>query len=949
MTPDRWQAVSRIYHDALGQPSGLRDAFIRRASDGDAQIEREVRSLLAQPSGDSFLPDLIPAPPAGDGAGAIPGRLGRFEVRGLLGAGGMGEVYRAHDPDLGRDVAVKILPPAFTTDPDRLARFEREARVLAAISHPHIAAIYGVEEIPREPETGSGTFRALVLELVEGDTLADRLGCGRIDVEEALEIARQIADAVEAAHEKGIVHRDLKPGNIKIRPDGVVKILDFGLAKADALVAASSEPTAGRTPLGETSLGVVLGTPAYMSPEQARGLTVDKRSDVWAFGCVLYEMLAGRPAFTGDSAADIIAALLQRDPDWAAVPAATPVAVHRLLRRCLARNLKDRLRDIGDARLDLADSSSLTAPGLPARRRLGRGLLVAACAIAMLTAALFMGLRLRPQSRHLPVHFAFDAGDGQTTATLAIPSPDGTQFVFVRRASSGESEVWTRPLGSTVARRLPGTGGADGPFWSFDGRVIGFSAGNALRRIPAAGGPVQRIADVDPHALGATWSRDDVIVFTPSNRAPLHRVGAASGPQQPLTTLNAARRENSHRWPQFLPDGRHFLFTARSDLPEHSGIYVASLDDPASPRWLMAAQSRATYLSTGHLLFMRDSTLLAQPFDPRTLQLSGQPVAIAGDIFTQPAAVGADYAASEDGRVLTYRAAAAERLVWADRTGAEIGSVAARGVFSQIRLSPDGSRAALVMPDPQNGNRDLWVVALANGAVTRLTSHPASDWFPVWSPDGTALIFGSDRDPVPSFYRVAAIGGDAELVYRAPSVGAIFPTDWAPDGGALLYHSYPRGDVQLLPLAARGGPTPVVASPYTDWVGVFSPDGRWIAYVSDESGESEVYVKPAVGPGKFRVSLGGGLQARWRRDGRELFFLDGAGTLFAAAIGGGSRFVASRPQPLFGSCRRGTTVTAFLYAYDVVADGSRTVWICRDDRMATMVLVDGVSTLLGSR
>src|SRR5688572_22496101 len=489
MTPERWQVVSRIYHDALGQPPALREAFIRRAADGDAQVEREVRSLLAQPSGDSFLPELPPVPATGDGGGPISGRLGRFEVRGLLGAGGMGEVYRAHDPGLGRDVAIKILPPAFTANPDRLARFEREARVLAAISHPHIAAIYGVEEIPRAPEAGSGTFRALVLELVEGVTLADQLERGPIGIDDALEIARQIAEAVEAAHDKGIVHRDLKPANIKIRPDDVVKILDFGLAKAEALVAGASEVTASRTPVGETSAGVVLGTPAYMSPEQARGLVVDKRTDVWAFGCVLYEMLAGRQPFTGTTSADVMAALLQRDPDWTALPAATPSAVRRLLRRCLARNPKDRLRDMGDARLDLLDPDPAATPAAPSPKRLGAYLLSAGAA-ATLAVALLAGLWLRREPQPRSVQFTFDAGDGPATATLPIPSPDGEQFVFVKKTSSGESELWTRALGSTVARRLPGTAGADRPFWSFDGQVIGFSAGNAMRRIPAAGGPV---------------------------------------------------------------------------------------------------------------------------------------------------------------------------------------------------------------------------------------------------------------------------------------------------------------------------------------------------------------------------------------------------------------------------------------------------------------------------
>jgi Tol biopolymer transport system component len=921
MASDRWRLISQIYHEALGQPAEARDAFVHHACEGDAQLEHDVRSLIAQPSSESFFDAVLQQESAGvlgQAGQRLRARLGRFEVRGLLGAGGMGEVYRAFDATLGREVAIKVLPPTFTRDAERLVRFEREARILAALSHPHIASIYGLEEIADAIDQGA-TARALVLELVDGDTLAERLDRSQLSIGEAIEIARQIADGVEAAHDKGVVHRDLKPANIKIRSDGVVKILDFGLAKAEGLSGGSA--SGRRSDSAETARGVILGTPAYMSPEQARGGVVDKRADVWAFGCVLFEMLAGRAPFGGDTPADTLAAVLDREPDWTLLPPATPDGVHRLLRRCLEKNPKRRLRDIGDARLELEDEPRLAKP--TPRRRFG--VLAAAAVAAVFTLAALLIPRLRPAGALETVQFTLEAPEGHAIIGVPVPSPDGRHLVFVAHSPSRESALWVRAVGATAAQRIAGTENASNPFWSPDGRFVGFSVDRVLKRTAIAGGPVQRITELDPVTLGATWNRDDVIVLAPTNQAPLHRVGAAGGAPEPLTTLNSERRENSHRWPQFLPDGRHFIFTARSDLPQHTAVYVASLDNPGAPIRLVAAQTAAAFVSPGLLLFVRDNTLLAQRFDIRTLALTGNATAIAGNV--------ARFAASADGTVLTHIPVAMTHLAWFDRSGSERESIPARGRFTQVRLSPDESRAAVVTFDTAEVERDIWVVALSDGGITRVTSNPSADWFPAWSPDGSEIIFASERNDGSAFYVAPSTGGGSERrVFQARNADFVAPTDWSRDGRFVLFHSYPRADISVLPLATPEAPMPLIASPFTDWVASFSPDGRWVAYVSDETGQHEVYVGAVDQSRRYRVSVGGGIQPRWRRDGRELFFIGEAERLFAAPVTTEASFHFEPPKPLFQACPGlpGQERSPFMYRYDVGRDGARSLWMCAE-------------------
>jgi Tol biopolymer transport system component len=540
------------------------------------------------------------------------------------------------------------------------------------------------------------------------------------------------------------------------------------------------------------------------------------------------------------------------------------------------------------------------------------------------------------------VQFTLEAPAGHTVVGVPLPSPDGHRLAFVARSTSGESSLWVRAIDATSAQRIAGTERASNPFWSPDGRSVGFSADKVLRRTAIDGGPVQRIADLDPVTLGATWNRDDVIVFAPSNQVPLYRVAAAGGTPEPLTTLSGERRENSHRWPQFLPDGRHFIFTARSDLPHMTGIYAGSLDNPGAPRRLLTAQSQAVFVQPGLLLFVRDGTLLAQRFDARALALTGSPTAIAGNVLT--------FAASADGTVLAHMPVSTTRLAWFDRSGAERGAIPARGRFSQVRLSPDGSRAAIVVLDPAGGGRDIWVVALGDGGMTRVTSDPAADWFPAWSPDGSEIMFASERDDTYTFYAAQSTGGGSERqIYRSTTTDLVAPTDWSRDGTSVLFHSYPRADVSLLSLGTPAT-VPLVASPFTDWVASFSPDGRWIAYVSDESGEHEVYVKAVDRPTRYRVSVGGGMQPRWRRDGRELFFIGAGDRLFAATVRTGTSFQWESPQPLFQACPPlpGQERSPFMYRYDVGADGARTLWVCPEDpRPPATVTVHALTAFSG--
>ena len=854
-------------------------------------------------------------------------QIGGYHITALLGTGGMGEVYRARDLRLGRDVAIKVLSPDIAADRDGLMRFEREARALASLNHPNIAAIYGVED--------SGGQPALILECVDGDTLAERIARGPVPVDEALAYAAQLADALDSAHEAGIVHRDLKPGNIKITGDGRVKVLDFGLAKAIATAAGvdsgvdrSNSPTI--TAQG-TRHGVILGTAAYMSPEQARGKTVDKRTDIWAFGCVLFEMLSGRRPFDGETTSDVIAAIIERSPDWSKLPASLPAHARRVIERCLEKDPKRRARDIGDVRVALDESAAL-APTL------SRGSLLLAGVAALVLIAAIAAVARRPGRASSPESTVVLTLLPEPASTFAAgtaapaPSPDGRSLAFIASDRDGKSSVWVRPLDSGNATRLAGTEGANGEvFWSPDSRNIGFVADGKLKRIAATGGPATSLATITGGNLGATWNQDDVIVFALANRTALYRVAASGGDMTQVTTLDPTR-ENSHRWPHFLPDGDHFLFTARSDKRENNLIYVGSLASKTT-KALRPAQSDAVYAPPGYLLFVDNGALMAQRFDAASLALSSAPVVVASPVRHNTPSSHGFLSVSADGSVLVYGLGEPplSYAMWFDRRGAHLGTVGPPRGYAEIRLAPDGKTSVVEILDRDTGTRELWLMDVATAALTRLTFNPATDWKAVWSRDGSQIAFASDRAGVSSVFRRRVDGsGDDIQVYRGSA--STFPTDWSQDGRTLLAHEdrNPGGSILALSVA-DGSVVRIVDSKQSEVLGAsFSPDGQWIAYESLDTGEREIYASPVGRPGRKIISIAGGSHARWRADGRELFYASPSGDLMSASVVTGEQLSVAPPTKLFTMCDTTTPPTALVgpVEYNATTDGMRFLIRC---------------------
>ena len=840
-------------------------------------------------------------------------RIGGYEIVSLIGAGGMGEVYRARDARLGRDVAIKILSPAIAAGADGLMRFEREARVLASLNHPNIAAIYGVED-------GAG-FPALILELVGGETLADRIARGHVPVAEALEYAKHIADALDVAHEAGIVHRDLKPGNIKLTDDGRVKVLDFGLAKA---IAAAAEPDAAVDPAHSPTVtvkgtkgNVILGTAAYMSPEQARGKPVDKRTDIWAFGCVLFEMLTGARVFSGETTSDVIAAIIERQPEMAKLPATVPPHMRQVIARCLAKDPRQRARDIGDVRAEL-DASSVAAvvSGRSSPRpSWSRTLLIAAGTIAIVITAAYGGwLSRRSSTATAPMEFSFGAPIGSLTAFSAVPSPDGRRIAFIGREDTGTTSIWLRSLEAMAPRKIDGTQGANGlMFWSPDGRSLGFTAGGVLKRLPVDGGPVVTIAPGVVN-IGASWNANDEIILAPVNRGPIMRVSASGGEPVAVTRLDPAK-ENSHRWPHFLPDGRHFLFTVRSDKPENQGIKVGSLDSPeVTP--LVNAASPGLYVEPGLLLYVTtDAVLMAQPFDPKRLSLTGAPRPVTDNVRYNGPSANAFFAASRDGSVLTSlpMPRAQAKLVWFNRQGLELATLGPERNYGDLRLSPDGRRAAVVVTDDRYATRDLWIVDAGTNALTRVTSNPATDWRPVWAPDGSTLAFASDRAGLSSVFRVAtATQGGETLLYRTN--GGAFPSDWSRAGDRLIIQvDDANGRPTAIHVVRADGSeaTPLMTGTSRLNFGRFSPEGDRISFQDDATGAFETYVMSLVDGRRIRVSTAGGLNSMWGRNGKELFYVTPEGEVMSVALSVGSTLAASTPVRLFRPCQTSRGVQLF--------------------------------------
>ena len=843
-------------------------------------------------------------------------RRGPYEITGKLGAGGMGEVYRARDTKLDRDVALKILPEAFASDPERLARFEREAKTLAALNHPHIAHIHGLEE--------SDGVRALVLEFVDGPTLADRIARGPIPIHEALIIARQIAEALEAAHEQGIIHRDLKPANIKVRTDGAVKVLDFGLAKAlDPTSVVTADVTASptiTTPALMTGAGMIVGTAAYMSPEQARGKAVDRRTDLWAFGCVLFEMITGRRVFPGATVSDTIAAVLERSPDWTALPPATPPRVRHVLARCLDKDPKRRWRDIGDVRIELDDAEAgrpQTDSASPTTSRAGEraawALLVAlAAAVAAVATPMF---RKAPAPAEIRFNLLFPRGVAADSAQLAI-SPDGQQIVVAPSFPQQPSSLWLRPLASTSERLLTGTEGASFPFWSPDGQSIGFFADQKLKRLDVNSQAIQILADA-PVARGGAWQADETILFAPNAQGPLFRVPATGG--QPTVATHLQKGQNDHRAPFILPDGLHFLYYARGDA-QVRGVHVARLDGTETKR-LLDADGAAVYARSGHLLFPRQGELLAQSFDAIRLTLDGEAFRVADSVSVNPGISLASLSASASGPI-AYGTDSIRRtqFAWFDRSGRRLETLGSpdQRSLANPSLSPDGGRIAFSRV--VGGNWDVWLIDM-QGAVSKFTSALSLDWNPVWSPDGRQIFYQSSSK---IYSRSVTEGTPEQELLSEP--GMIYPSDVSPDGSVLLYtRDLGSGtDLWYVSLDADRTPHPFVQTAFQERDGQFSPNGKWVAYQSNEAGHFEIYLQPFPGPGdRIQVSAGGGQHVRWARNGSELFFIaaDQRLTSIRVTVGANGKLVPGIPVPLFRTELDSSFLTRQQYV--VSPDGQR--------------------------
>ncbi|MEO6213844.1 MAG: protein kinase [Vicinamibacterales bacterium] len=854
-------------------------------------------------------------------------RIGAYEIVAPLGAGGMGEVFRARDTRLNREVAIKLLPAAYSTDPDRLARFEQEALATSALNHPNILTIYDVGTEAGAPY--------LVAELLDGSELRAHLD-GPLAPRVAIEYARQIAQGLAAAHAKGIIHRDLKPENIFVTSDGRVKILDFGLAKLKADASTSGSDAA--TLLRGTEPGVVLGTVGYMAPEQVRGLAVDARSDIFSFGAILYEMLAGRRAFRADTPAETMTAILKSDPpEFADSDARISPALDRIVRRCLDKAPDRRFHSAHDLAFALETLSSASTPritsaAIPAqtsgRRLLTRartGWMVAgvlALALATLSTYMFAG-RTASVDAGASLHLAVTLPEGVTinhsSAAAVALSPDGRTLTYVATAG-GKSMLWVRPLDARDSVPVPGSEGAGpfAPFWSPDGGSIGFFADGKLKRVDLRGGPPQTLCDA-PTPRGGSWNRDGVILIGGGN-GPLMRISASGGTPVAATKIDRTRQEASHRWPQFLPDGQHFLLLTRRSTFEGTGVYVGSLGSTELSQILPNIIS-AVY-ATGHLLFMRDSTLMAQPFDSASLTLSGEPRAIVEEV-SYGAGLGRASVSVSDTGVLAYSRGSnsATELRWLDRTGRPLGVLPTgpRTVQGSLALSPDGTQLALNRMDPQRGDFDVWQVDLGRDAPMRLTSRAGAELAPVWSPDGTRLAYALNGAVTGILIRDLA-SSNAQDVELVPGPNLVVANDWSPDGNRILYEFHGAGgrpDLMVTDTAGGEPPSPFLATEFGERQAQFSPDGMWVAYVSDESGSNEVYAcRFADCGGKRRISSGGGIQPRWRRDGRELYYFAADKNLMAVDVRFGANAEAGTPRALFSTNMFSALPFGFSYTVD---------------------------------
>ena len=889
--------------------------------------------------------------------------IGPHKVVRLLGEGGMGQVWQATDTQLNRDVALKILPDAFAGDPDRLARFKREAQILASLNHPNIAAIYGIEEA--EPSTGSrqGAVRALVLELVEGPTLADRIAQGAMPIEDALPIARQIAEALEAAHEAGVIHRDLKPANIKVREDGTVKVLDFGLAKA---LDPNPEGDPSQSPTltaAATQMGVIMGTAAYMSPEQAAGQTSDKRSDAWSFGVVLYEMLTGQRLFTGETVSHVLAKVLDRELDLSALTTSTPPPIRRLLRRCLERKPKRRLSDLGEALSHLEEAlapveeAPSAVPSVPPvvqpagwRQALPLALGISAVAVVITGLAVWAITRSVPQSAPDLMRFAIVPPDDAALTLLGnrqdlTISPDGTQIVYVGPAPGGVPQLNLRPVDQLVGAPLRGGEGGVDPFVSPDGEWVGFRVGTVLRKLSIFGGSPVTLTESPSGVRGASWGTDDQIIFG-TIAAGLFRVSGGGGEPEALTALDTEQGQQSHRWPSIIPGREAVVFavgtaTGGGGFLTSGQLAVLDLDTGVVTRLGLAGVS-PHYVSTGHLVYAAaDGSVRAVPFDATSLEVTGNPVPLVERVVVKGSGA-AEFSISDSGR-LVYTPDDEDRnltsrLLVTGRDGAGTSLAEIDGLAWYPRFSPDGTHVAFaVSQDGSNSTEaDVWVLDVGRGTQTRLTFGGTNNrFYPVWSPDGTRVAYADGSGSTNRVLATASDGsGETETLLDRDE--RQFPMSWSPDGSALALYQGGIGvsrDLTILPLDGDDRtPVPFLSTPFEERGVSFSPNGQWLAYVSNESGQDEIYVRPYPGPGGEEiVSTGGGEEAVWGPDGSELFYRNGDQVMIVQ-VSTGPTWSAETPVPLFpapyvldNAAGGGGNPN-----YDVAPDGERFIFVERD-------------------
>ena len=859
-------------------------------------------------------------------------RLGPYEVLAPLGAGGMGEVYRARDTRLERLVAIKVLSPDLSASAPSRQRFEQEARTISRLSHPHICALY---DVGRE-----GEISYLVMELLEGESLSERLARGALPLEQALRYGVEIADALEKAHRQGIVHRDLKPGNVMLTKSGV-KLLDFGLAKVLPSVPGSGGVgglTSMPTEANLTQEGAILGTVQYMAPEQLEGRNADARTDIFAFGALLYEMATGRKAFSGTSQASLISAILKEEPGpiSQAAPLAPP-ALDRLVRTCLAKDPEERWQNAGDVARELkwiAQGSAGGAAAVPAaagRPRRRERVAWAVAGIAVVLGAVAALLPRQSPASEEPVRFAISPPPGQIFFGQVALSPDARRILFLLQDEAGRDSVALRSLDSLEIRRLAGTEDARGAFWSPDGREIAFFSEGKLKRIAADGGPIQTVCESGGAFLGA-WGRQGTILFNAEVGGPILAVPASGGQPRPVTVLDAARGENWHAHPAFLPDGRHFVFVAPNIDPEKTSVMLGSLDSK-EVRELFHADSSAIFAEPGYLLFGRDGSLFAWKFDLQSLKLVGEPV----PVFEHVRCLREDnvLAASAAGNRVAYVTwLGRRRLVWIDRKGREIGTLGGIGGYSDVCISPDGRKVAVALRDPSHGqNQDVWVLDASRGTSTRLTSEATDEFNPAWLPDGERLVYVSDRTG--SFFDLferPAAGGDEKVLLRT-NQDKVLPSV-SPDGRHLLVAVSEGSNFTrvLLPLAGKEGSLRLSGnSRFSEQHPAFSPDGRWTAFDSNESGPREVYVQPFPEGPKRQVSVGGGQMPVWNRNGSELFYAARDGMLMSVALHfAAGRLEIGEPQPLFLlQLGTGGELPWIRHPYDVSPDGQRFLVIRR--------------------